>query len=1572
MAQNIAEDAGAAAGSAAFARALEEYIKKPRSAKSKTPQFLQKLQEQQRSGTPLTGDVIKKDIIQLERQADDRTAARTARKILAPVVQVLNAYSGLVDTLVSADPMPTAIIWGCLRAVIDCSQRFLELYDKISDQIKTLSTHLVVLTEYEELFDRSATMRELLQASYIDIIRFWRRVDKECNRCVASRALRAMTKFSTDKIDGIVASIGNTADSMSRLVPAVQERVDRGERENAAEERRLAGIAREEQAAFFKMCAEEMKRRREERKLQRQEEVRKWLRDGTLPLNGSNFRHRDNKREQRSPDTCGWLLEHEAMKEWMDRNSPASQLWVKASPGAGKSVLTAYAVDRIKEVSSEQSAVIYQYFTFDEEFPALLVYRCLAEQLANQLGKQTGDMPKEIHQFTQEGATTANVEDVKQLIRMLVGEMTVTYVFLDGLDEECETESRRKEVCKVVEFFGELGRETPSRLRCWFSSQHRTCLDPLLKSLPSMEVTKDLNSYDIERYLSRKITALGNLELDAGYISLILGDLREKADGCFLWASLMLDSVSDAVTLQMIQQLIEDGLPENYERYYQRKMDSIQPPLREFISILLACIVHAKRPLRLDELCECTAMAKGREEQDIDRSQKIVKNKVLELCQPLVQFHESEGPEGKIVICTLTHGSVKAFLLKNPEILTRNSNPPAYALTGDVMANICQKYLVQPRYQQLLTRKGETFVDCNEDDILNHHLLSYAAKYWDRHLDSVDYSSEFCRKASRLITSPQFFTLLQIQSLFVDGQFRFWYSKHRPWAGRHIKRVFPHWLDDNCNEAFAKNYGAFVGEWGPFLDDETTLMGAYAGEIDRCFFGALGSHNYLHKGPSRYKSLMFSANDPKPVETPIRCYEGVDETGKLLTVLKLEKLNFDQLQFRCEHWCLDGRQTKLHRVQTLDASSSAWPLYEYPLSEKVLGRPRLVSFTKDLQFMRIGSQVFIKGDDHQYTPLLIFDPEEDYFDEMASGGHFIAVSTRRPVSKSDIKVPEQVNGEDKVIDYAEIAIQELEENVKELDQRTTTASSSTPNSTGPTTADTKDRDNDSDSGSSDTSATSAFSLNLEDPEDFQQPKQRDKALELATVRSGCTDELLETSSESAGNSAYTSWSEGSTNPMSDEMEDDEQWNDWDYENLDLEELDIEERGSFLGSNNDEDTDDENKRVTIPLDADMESAPSESDNGSDGLKNREDLLPSSSDSGDDATESVGSATTTYSFSGSEGDDPENEHGLHLENLMFGNRTTKAEGARRTSIRVYDATRKEQIPIFHFTCFIKGGLFDSPPVFHPSKPLLVWPLGGGEILFADYEKNSYFTRELCRSRYRSCHVFIKAYFSRDGQHLHFAALEAHEAGKKDGDEPQYVILGLQVSTHRLSARKTASSPPRLLFRTTVNLGSTSRLPVSNLPFFTTWTDTHLFFTNRHSKLDVIRIPLFRLPANTPNLSELNVCYLKDPVFLPRSIEARNMYFFPAQESSSKSPSKKDAKSATLILGSHCCLPSQGVIVPQHMCYPPMAVFLREEKDLVWTCKPGTDELQFISISCGRLKGKFESFDRVEDCDIVPYLF
>ena len=50
------------------------------------------------------------------------------------------------------------------------------------------------------------------------------------------------------------------------------------------------------------------------------------------------------------------------------------------------------------------------------------------------------------------------------------------------------------------------------------------------------------------------------------------------------------------------------------------------------------------------------------------------------------------------------------------------------------------------------------------------------------------------------------------------------------------------------------------------------------------------------------------------------------------------------------------------------------------------------------------------------------------------------------------------------------------------------------------------------------------------------------------------------------------------------------------------------------------------------------------------------------------------------------------------------------------------------LFEYSCPVRFMLYDSPPAVHPQESLVVWPLGGGDLLFADVAAKTYFTRQL----------------------------------------------------------------------------------------------------------------------------------------------------------------------------------------------------------------------------------------------------
>lgn len=229
-----------------------------------------------------------------------------------------------------------------------------------------------------------------------------------------------------------------------------------------------------------------------------------------------------------------------------------------------------------------------------------------------------------------------------------------------------------------------------------------------------------------------------------------------------------------------------------------------------------------------------------------------------------------------------------------------------------------------------------------------------------------------------------------------------------------LRRTFRRWFSEGCGQKLSKGYYAFIGECGHVLEDVTSSRGHYPGEIDRCFWGALGEQNFLHKMPqSRFKSFMLEEEGPSQYIQPLlryyQCFRRPTprcEASELVRITKycLKRRLADvscrenaaaDLNFRCELWDLARRRPRLQKSQAIIIPRSNWTLYDSPTWKKCFGRPVPVSPTSDLQFLRIGSSVFTWSENFHYCPINIFGDGDDYFEDMASSERYLAVSTRQ-------------------------------------------------------------------------------------------------------------------------------------------------------------------------------------------------------------------------------------------------------------------------------------------------------------------------------------------------------------------------------------------------------------------------------------------------------------------------------------------------------------------------------------------------------------------------------------------------
>lgn len=371
--------------------------------------------------------------------------------------------------------------------------------------------------------------------------------------------LRAAASFNTKKLQGIVDDLRKDADQIDKIVPIIEARKARGEREDAEVERLAAGLERLES-----------KQERHEastwRKLSHGDRIKSWL--GGHALSESNItRHQNNIGVCQSADTCDWLLGNPVFEEWVDGSSNQPILWIHAGPGSGKSTLCSRMVQFVGNLSPKP-AVAFHFYDFDDsQGSALMTARILGGQLFEQYWLLNPDVPESLYAHTQKSA--ADLKNVLDFIQLLVHELPKTYIFLDGLDEDC-TQARWKEASKIVEYVILLATSYPKSVRLWCGSQDRLYIREKFSTFPTLDI-KDQVASAVDDYLSKAIPGLNNVDVDEDTRTWILTELKSRAKGNFLWASRMIKTIeTEVVDFDQMEQFIKDGLPKDLDEYYRR------------------------------------------------------------------------------------------------------------------------------------------------------------------------------------------------------------------------------------------------------------------------------------------------------------------------------------------------------------------------------------------------------------------------------------------------------------------------------------------------------------------------------------------------------------------------------------------------------------------------------------------------------------------------------------------------------------------------------------------------------------------------------------------------------------------------------------------------------------------------------------------------------------------------------------------------------------------------------------------------------------------------------------------
>lgn len=346
----------------------------------------------------------------------------------------------------------------------------------------------------------------------------------------------------------------------------------------------------------------------------------------------------------RMAGSCEWLTKKKKFQQW--RDSPDTQLyWVNAKPATGKSVLSGFVIDHLKELSRD---CVFYFFNHGDKVKSTIssFLRSMAWQMAflqpstlrtvleicktdDQLGKS--DYRTIWRKLFIDGIFRANLDQPQ-------------YWVIDALDE-CKADS------ELVPLLLKVGETCPIRVLVTSRNRfdlYKQVLNPKISVIPD-EILPEDTKHDISLYLQANMDHIPSISDEARQE--MVKKILQKSAGCFLWVSLVLQELRQVHTSAEIRQVLNE-VPSDMDELYSRILDSMSraPYGKLLAKAIITWTVCAARPLTTHELHHALQI-------DINDSIDSVQKSITTSCGQLIYVDAQSRVQ-------MVHQTARDFLLQ--------------------------------------------------------------------------------------------------------------------------------------------------------------------------------------------------------------------------------------------------------------------------------------------------------------------------------------------------------------------------------------------------------------------------------------------------------------------------------------------------------------------------------------------------------------------------------------------------------------------------------------------------------------------------------------------------------------------------------------------------------------------------------------------------------------------------------------------------------------------------------------------------------------------------------------------
>ena len=342
--------------------------------------------------------------------------------------------------------------------------------------------------------------------------------------------------------------------------------------------------------------------------MQREREDNQCLKDLRLTDPSDDMTRIEGTKGGLLEDSYVWILSHRDFIDWRDGDE-TRLLWIKGDPGKGKTMLLIGIVRELQKLKSPHDSGLVSYFFCQGTDSRLnnatavlrgLIYQLLVQQqsLISHLRKQYDKAGRQLFEDVNAFVALSNI-----FTEMLHDpRLTRVYLVVDALDE-CESG-----LLQLLDLIVRNVSTSSSRVKWLVSSRNRHDIEERLGIDDSLvKLSLELNAASVsgavDAYIDHKVSELDRLKQYKEVRVQITQELRQKADGTFLWVALVCKELESVESYDALAVL--DEIPSELKGLYGRMMRQIEELKRndpKYCKSVLSTVTLAYQPLHLLEL----------------------------------------------------------------------------------------------------------------------------------------------------------------------------------------------------------------------------------------------------------------------------------------------------------------------------------------------------------------------------------------------------------------------------------------------------------------------------------------------------------------------------------------------------------------------------------------------------------------------------------------------------------------------------------------------------------------------------------------------------------------------------------------------------------------------------------------------------------------------------------------------------------------------------------------------------------------------------------------------------------